>query len=109
MSPRELCAALLGALEASEGRRRSRKRDQTPDAIGLGMRRELLTRAVEEGPGEEAFEAWLLERADNPAALMVLEEWRMANAVPQFAAWLAGGAPSDDAGNREECRSSPSA
>lgn len=97
MSPAELCAALLGALEASEGRRRSRKRDQTPDAIGLGMKRELLGRALEEQPAGEAFEAWLLAHADNPAALMVLEDWRMAQAMPAFAAWLEGGAPSEDA------------
>ena len=37
--PAEVCAALLAALEAAEGRRRSRKRDQTPDAIGLAIKR----------------------------------------------------------------------
>ena len=97
MSPRELCAALLAALEAAEGRRRARKRDQTPDAIGLAMKRELLARAIEEDPDAESFEGWLLEHADSPAAMMVLEDWRMAQAMPHFAAWLARGAPSDDA------------
>lgn len=97
MAPREFCAALLAALEAAEGRRRSRKRDQTPDAIGLAMKRELLARAIEEDPGAESFEGWLLEHAGSPAALMVLEDWRLAQSMPDFAHWLARGAPSDDA------------
>jgi hypothetical protein len=97
VSPRELAAALLAALEASEGRRRSRKRDQTPDAIGLAMKRALLIEVVRDAPGEDAFDAWLHARAGNPAALMVLEEWRLARTMPEFAAWLARGAPSDDA------------
>ena len=97
MSPRELCAALLGALEAAEGRRRSRKRDQTPDAIGLGMKRQLLMEAIQDNPGQEDFEGWLLEHAGSPAALMVLEDWRLAQSMPDFAHWLARGAPSDDA------------
>src|SRR5581483_7456478 len=59
--PREVCQALLAALEAAEGRRRSRKRDQTPDAIGLGIKRELLARAAEADPEPDAFEAWLLD------------------------------------------------
>ena len=58
--PAEVCAALLAALEAAEGRRRSRKRDQTPDAIGLAIKRELLERVVQEDPDPEAFEEWLL-------------------------------------------------
>lgn len=97
MSPREFAGALLLALDAAEGRRRARKRDQTPDAIGLGMKRELLLRAVQDDPGEDAFEDWLHAHAGNPAALMLLEDWRMARALPEFAAWLAHGAPSDDA------------
>jgi hypothetical protein len=97
MSPRELCAALLAALEAAEGRRRSRKRDQTPDAIGLGLKRRLLMEALADDPSREDFEGWLLGHGENPAALMVLEEWRMACAMPAFAGWLARGAPSDDA------------
>ena len=59
--PAEVCAALLAALEAAEGRRRSRKRDQTPDGIGLAIKRELLQRAVQEDPNPEAFEEWLLQ------------------------------------------------
>lgn len=97
MSPREFAAALLLALEASEGRRRARKRDQTPDAIGLTLKRALLERAVAENPPAEAFEGWLLAAAGNPMAPAVLDEWRLACAMPQFADWLAQGAPSDDA------------
>jgi hypothetical protein len=97
MTPAEFCHALLSALEASEGRRKRRKRDQTPDAIGLELKRELLRRAVEEAPGEEGFEGWLFAHGASSTALIVLEEWRLARAVPHFAAWLARGAPSDDA------------
>lgn len=96
MTPREFSSALLAALEASEGRKRARKRDQKPDAIGLGLKRRLLERAVQENPAPEAFEAWLLHHAENPMAPLVLEEWRLARAMPQFAAWLERGAPSDD-------------
>ena len=96
MRPGYFCRTLLAALEASEGRRKSRKRDQTPDRIGLAERRELLERAAREDPEPQAFEEWLLGYP--PAtARMVLEEWRLAQAMPQFAAWLERGAPSDDA------------
>ena len=60
MRPAGICKALLAALDASEGRRRKRKRDQTPDAIGLALKRELLQRAVEDDPDPDAFEEWLL-------------------------------------------------
>ncbi|HVL34760.1 MAG TPA: hypothetical protein VM489_03720 [Burkholderiales bacterium] len=100
--PARVAAALLAALEAAEGRRRSRKRDQTPDAIGLAAKRALLERVVREDPEPPAFEAWLLrivveDRAAHATARMVLEEWRQAQAIPEFAAWLAAGAPSEDA------------
>jgi hypothetical protein len=107
--PAVVCRALLAALEASEGRRRRRKRDQTPDAIGLGIKRALLEAAVREDPAPEAFEAWLLDRClqgqDGPSvgavramAIDVLFEWRLARSLPSFSHWLAQGAPSDDAG-----------
>lgn len=106
--PAALCRALLAALEASEGRRRRRKRDQTPDAIGLSIKRALLEAAVREDPAPEAFEGWLFERclggADGPSvgavramAIDVLAEWRLARSLPAFAEWLAEGARSDDA------------
>ena len=106
--PADLCKALLDALEASEGRRRKRKRDQTPDAFGLAIKRELLRRAVEDNPGPEAFEAWLLNypltctapELAGPAFAMaraVFEEWRLAHSLGEFRLWLERGAPSDDA------------
>jgi hypothetical protein len=106
--PREVCAGLLAAVDASEGRRKKRKRDTTADAIGLGIKRALLEAAVAEDPEPETFEAWLLERClDAPRegsaggtramALEILAEWRLAVAAPAFVDWLARGAPSDDA------------
>jgi len=35
LRPAVVCGQLLAALAASDGRRRRRKRDTTPDAIGL--------------------------------------------------------------------------
>jgi hypothetical protein len=106
--PADICRALLAALEASEGRRRNRKRDQTPDAFGLGVKRDLLHRAVEEDPRPDAFEAWLLNYPSTfdapglvgPASAMaraVFEEWRLAHSLGEFRRWLEEGAPSDDA------------
>jgi hypothetical protein len=106
--PAHLCAELLRALEASEGRRRRRKRDTTPDAIGLGIKRALLEAAVAEDPAPEDFERWLFARclaADGSVsvgavrmmAVDVLAEWRLAEQSTDFRAWLARGAPSDDA------------
>jgi hypothetical protein len=107
LRPADVCQALLAALEASEGRRRRRKRDTTPDQIGLGIKRALLTAAVVENPDPEAFEGWLLSRclaaaagssqgAVRAMALEVFDEWRLASASGAFSAWLATGAPSDD-------------
>lgn len=56
LRPADVCKALLAALEASEGRRRKRKRDQTPDMIGLSIKRSLMSRAMESDPSPEAFE-----------------------------------------------------
>ena len=104
LQPKTFCAALLAALEASEGRKRKRKRDQTPDSIGLRAKRELLERAVSEQPDAEEFEAWLHEYAachEGGTALSmaraVLEEWTLAHAMGDFAGWLERGAPSEDA------------
>ena len=60
--PSQICGELLAALDASEGRRRRRKRDTTPDAIGLTIKRDLLERAVAADPEPDAFEAWLHEQ-----------------------------------------------
>jgi hypothetical protein len=104
--PAAICHELLAALDASEGRRRRRKRDTTPDAIGLGIKRALLERAIADDPDPDAFEGWLLERclaaggeagATRAMALEILAEWQLASSAPDFAAWLDRGAPSDDA------------
>lgn len=107
--PADVCRALLAALDAAEGRRRQRKRDQTPDAFGLGVKRDLLRRVVEDDPQPDAFEEWLLKyphtcnapELAGPAHAMaraVFEEWRLAHSLGEFRLWLARGAPSDDAG-----------
>jgi hypothetical protein len=108
LRPADVCRALLAALEASEGRRQKRKRDQTPDAFGLAVKRDLLQRAVRDDPPPEAFEEWLLHypqtcnaaELSGPASAMaraVFEEWRLAHASGEFRRWLERGAPSDDA------------
>jgi hypothetical protein len=109
LRPATVCRALLAALEAAEGRRQSRKRDQTPDGIGLSIKRELLGRAVQEDPDPEAFEEWLLEcgltcapesaGATLAMARAIFEEWRLAQSMSDFKSWLEQGAPSDDAKN----------
>jgi hypothetical protein len=105
LRPAEVCKALLAALEASEGRRRRRKRDQTPDGIGLTFKRELLEQTVRDDPEPEAFEEWLLNYSANhdsaggifAMARAVFEEWRLAHSMGEFKSWLEQGAPSDDA------------
>ena len=109
--PSDVCRALLAALEASEGRRRNRKRDQTADAFGLSVKRDLLQRVVEDDPSSDAFEGWLLNypltctapELVGPAFAMaraVFEEWRLAHTLGEFRLWLEQGAPSDDAKDR---------
>jgi hypothetical protein len=105
LRPARVCTALLAALNASDGRSRARKRDQTPDSIGLALRRELLAQAVREDPEPHAFEQWLLDHVESSPssgavraiALAVLDEWHLAHQMPSFAVWLERGAPSDDA------------
>lgn len=110
--PADVCRALLAALDAADGRRRKRKRDQTPDAFGLAVKRELLRRAVADDPSADAFEEWLLNYPSTcgapelagPALAMaraVFEEWQLAHTLGEFRQWLEQGAPSDDAGGRE--------
>ena len=105
LRPAQVCAALLAALEASEGRSRKRKRDQKPDVIGIGMKRTLLERVVRDDPAPQAFEQWLLQYvvASEPmpgqtlaTARSVLDEWRLAHEMQAFAQWLRQGAPSAD-------------
>jgi len=110
LTPATFCRDLIAALEASEGRRRRRKRNTTPDAIGLAMKRDLLEQAIEEAPPADQFEEWLFRRVLDAGdgngglravAVSILEEWRFALQVEAFRGWLAAGAPSDDAQRRE--------
>lgn len=103
--PAAFCRELLVSLEASEGRRTRRKRDTTPDAIGLRMKRELLEDAVRDDPEPDGFEAWLLERClrvdegsggVRAMALSIWDEWRFVSRSEGYREWLASGAPSDD-------------
>jgi hypothetical protein len=117
LRPAEICRQLLAALDASEGRRRRRKRDTTPDAIGMAIKRTLLEETVRDDPDADAFERWLLERClsvdeagpehgdpgrsgpSGPVRAMALEvqaEWRLAQTSGVFRSWLDHGAPSDD-------------
>jgi hypothetical protein len=105
LRPARVCIALLAALNASDGRSRARKRDQTPDSIGLALRRELLELAARDDPEPQAFEQWLLDHVEasnapgavRAIALAVLDEWHLAHQMPSFAIWLEHGARSDDA------------
>ena len=106
LRPGDVCRELLAALDASEGRRRRRKRDTTPDAIGLTIKRELLEGAIAADPDPDHFEAWLhqqclgaggAEGGVRAMALSIFEEWRLAHDAESFRSWLARGAPSDDA------------
>jgi hypothetical protein len=107
LRPADVCRSLLAAVEASEGRRKRRQRNTTPDAIGLAIKRALLERVVEENPAPEAFEEWLMnypfrqqtaESAGAVAAIArnVFEEWQLAHSSEEFRTWLERGAPSDD-------------
>lgn len=104
--PAEVCSSLLAALDASEGRRRRRKRDTTPDSLGMAIKRSLLEDTVRDDPEPGAYEGWLLERClgegspSGPLQAMAREifaEWRLASESSVFRSWLQQGAPSDDA------------
>ncbi|HXF96730.1 MAG TPA: hypothetical protein VNI61_11585 [Gemmatimonadales bacterium] len=106
MRPRDFCRELLAAVDASEGRRKKRRRDTTPDAIGLEIKRDLLERVIAADPAAEDFESWLHQQClgapqgeggVRAMALSILEEWRLAHQTDAFRDWLARGAPSDDA------------
>lgn len=115
LRPGDFTRQLLKALEASEGRTRRRKRDQTPDTIGLGIKRELLTHAAADDPGPEDFESWLMERVlAEPASggvramcTEILDEYHLAAADLAFYHWLEEGAPSADGNDGAEPGSGP--
>lgn len=104
--PAAVCRRLLAALEATEGRRRKRKRNTAPDALGLAIKRELFEAVIEADPDPDDFEAWLLAYCQRfglssgpvrAMALDVLDEYRLALASENLWGWLDCGAPSDDA------------
>jgi hypothetical protein len=105
LRPGAFCRHLLNALAASEGRRRRRKRDTTPDAIGMSLKRQLMDKAATDDPDPAAFEVWLIRQvleapASGPVQAMcaeILEEYRVAALDPAFQTWLATGAYSEDA------------
>lgn len=103
--PAMICAQLLQAMDASEGRRKRRKRDTTPDALGMDVMRGLLAAAIADDPAPDEFEAWLFARvqgagglagATRAMAMQIFDEWQFAVASSGFRDWLAAGAPSDD-------------
>jgi hypothetical protein len=105
LTPAELCRGLLGALDASEGRRKRRARDTTADSIGLAIQRELLEDVVREEPAPDEFEGWLLSRCEREGlgdgamramALSVWDQWQLAQRAPDVRAWILAGAQSDD-------------
>ena len=105
VTPAELCRGLLGALDATEGRRRRRARDTTADSIGLAIQRELLEQIVRDEPAPDEFEAWLLARCEaegagdgavRSMALFVWDQWELAQRAPDVRAWILAGAESDD-------------
>jgi hypothetical protein len=107
LRPAPFCGALLAALDASDGRRRRRKRDTTPDALGMALKRSLLDAAIADDPDPDRFETWLLDRCLDDAdarsfgalramARDILDEWRLAATSPAFRAWLEAGAPYED-------------
>ena len=105
--PAEICGRLLAALDASEGRRQRRKRDTTPDSLGMAIKRRLLEETVRDDPDPDDYEGWLLERClrsegpSGPVRAMAREifaEWELARESTAFRNWLLQGAPSDDAG-----------
>jgi hypothetical protein len=106
LRPAAVCRQLLHATDASEGRRKRRKRNTTPDALGMEVKRALLEAAIVDDPDPEAFDAWLFTRvhqagelsgATRAMALAVWDEWQFALVSGGFRDWLAAGAPSDDA------------
>ena len=105
LRPAQVCAQLIQATEASEGRRKRRKRNTTPDNIGMEVKRGLMEAAITADPDPDAFEEWLFQQvllagplsgATRAMAMQIHDEWQFALATAGFREWLAEGAPSDD-------------
>jgi len=103
--PAEFCRKLLGALDVSDGRRKRRARNTTPDTLGMEIKRELIAQVVAADPEPEDFERWLFEYcgrsvggagAVRAMAIDTLHEWRLVSTSGSFRQWLDEGAPSDD-------------
>jgi len=103
--PSDVCRQLLQATDASEGRRKRRKRDTTPDALGMAVKRDLLEAAVADDPDPDLFEDWLFAQVQSAGGLtgatramaqQLRDEWHFALASAGFRDWLAAGAPSED-------------
>ncbi|MCC7022446.1 MAG: type III secretion fhipep protein [Thermomicrobiales bacterium] len=104
--PAVICQQLLQAMSATEGRRRRRKRNTTPDALGMEIKQGLLEAVVADDPDPDAFDEWLYTQVQaaggnagptRAMARQVREEWAFAVASAGFRHWLEAGAPSDDA------------
>src|ERR671911_2243453 len=67
--PAVVCQQLLQATDASEGRRKRRKRNTTPDSLGMEVKRELLEAVIADDPDPDIFEAWLFARVQASGAL----------------------------------------
>jgi hypothetical protein len=105
LTPATLCRGLLGALDASEGRRRRRVRNTTADSIGLAIQREMLEAVVRDEPSPDEFEAWLLDRclaegeadgAHRAMSLFIWDQWQLALRAPDVRSWIVAGGRSDD-------------
>ena len=105
LTPAELCRGLLGALDASEGRRKRRMRNTSADSIGLAIQRDVLEAVVRDEPAPDEFEAWLMDRceaegvadgAQRAMALIIWDQWQLALRAPDIQAWILGGGQSDD-------------
>lgn len=102
--PAEFARHALEAMEASEGRRKRRHRDTTPDRIGLDLKRKILEDVITHQPSRGELEDHLfalVNASDDPGATRamcvdVLDEYRAAASSPGFRGWLERGAPSDD-------------
>lgn len=103
-TPAEFARHALEAIENSEGRRKRRHRDTTPDRLGLDLKRKILEDVIEHAPGPAELEDHLfalVNASDDPGATRamcsdVLDEYRTAASSPAFRGWLEKGAPSDD-------------
>jgi hypothetical protein len=105
LTPADLCRGLLGALDASEGRRKRRVRNTDADSIGLAIQRDILGAAVRDEPAPDEFEAWLMDRcmaegvgdgAQRAMALFIWDQWQVALRAPDVQAWIVAGGQSDD-------------